>query len=339
MKKMIIVTGILSALLVIASAVFFFVPVFTGVLVFNELLQGSFELAKLVFTNFATKTPTDWVIFAIAVLIVVIFIAMIITSIVKKRGAIFGLSFLTLLFGAVSLYVFIYTFQTGLFDGNPKEWYTYVQFGFSLAGLLSTACFSIVVMLLERKQANNTPVNLAAVAAENPEVEEPEEKVIEEPKEEKVEEPQPVVETVKQMEEEPEEEPVAQVHEVEEKVVSPLSEEPQPVVAAVEPLPKENKVEAPEAKQEEPEEKPAPKAEKVEEPKEENKTDKVYHVSKRQADGKWTIKFAKGSKVIKTFNTKEEAVQYAYELADKQNARVAIHASKGKNKGRITSLE
>ena len=31
---------------------------------------------------------------------------------------------------------------------------------------------------------------------------------------------------------------------------------------------------------------------------------KVYHVGKRASDGKWTVKFAGGEKVIKTFATK-----------------------------------
>ena len=38
---------------------------------------------------------------------------------------------------------------------------------------------------------------------------------------------------------------------------------------------------------------------------------KVYHVSKRPSDGKWTVKFAGGEKVIKLFDTKVEALAYA----------------------------
>ncbi len=62
---------------------------------------------------------------------------------------------------------------------------------------------------------------------------------------------------------------------------------------------------------------------------------KVYHVNKRLLDKKWTIKFAKGKKVIKIFNTKEEAVEYANKLAENQGGTVLVHASKGKNKGKI----
>jgi len=64
---------------------------------------------------------------------------------------------------------------------------------------------------------------------------------------------------------------------------------------------------------------------------------KVYHVSKREEDGLWAVKFANGEKVIKTFKTKPEAVEYANSLAINQEGAVVVHASKGKNKGRITS--
>ena len=62
---------------------------------------------------------------------------------------------------------------------------------------------------------------------------------------------------------------------------------------------------------------------------------KVYHVSKRAEDGKWVIKFAGGSKVIKTFATKDEALAYADELAKNQGGTVLFHASKGAKAGKI----
>jgi len=62
---------------------------------------------------------------------------------------------------------------------------------------------------------------------------------------------------------------------------------------------------------------------------------KVYHVSKRAEDGKWVVKFAGGEKVIKTFATKVEALEYADKLAANQDGSVAFHASKGENKGKI----
>ncbi len=62
--------------------------------------------------------------------------------------------------------------------------------------------------------------------------------------------------------------------------------------------------------------------------------DKVYHISKRD-DGQWTIKFAGGSKVIKVFKTKKEAMEYGDKVAGNQNGIVLVHASKGKHAGKI----
>lgn len=62
---------------------------------------------------------------------------------------------------------------------------------------------------------------------------------------------------------------------------------------------------------------------------------KVYHVAKRKADGKWTIKFATGKKVIKLFDTKAEAIEYVTELCKNQGGTYVTHASKGKYKGKI----
>ena len=52
-------------------------------------------------------------------------------------------------------------------------------------------------------------------------------------------------------------------------------------------------------------------------------------------DKKWIIKFALGLKAIKLCDTKEEAVAYATQLAAKQDGVVLVHASKGKQKGKI----
>ena len=60
---------------------------------------------------------------------------------------------------------------------------------------------------------------------------------------------------------------------------------------------------------------------------------KVYHVKK--VDGKWQIILKDGLKVIKTFNTKVEALEFANNLAKSQNGSVLVHASKGKNKGKF----
>ncbi len=65
---------------------------------------------------------------------------------------------------------------------------------------------------------------------------------------------------------------------------------------------------------------------------------KIYHVVKRE-DKKWEVKLAKvggaAGKAIKLFDTKVEAEEYVKKMAENQGASVAVHASKGKNKGRI----
>ena len=60
---------------------------------------------------------------------------------------------------------------------------------------------------------------------------------------------------------------------------------------------------------------------------------KVYYV--RKVDGVWKISLKSGLKVIKTFKTKVEALEYANALAKSQNGTVLVHASKGKNKGKF----
>jgi len=62
---------------------------------------------------------------------------------------------------------------------------------------------------------------------------------------------------------------------------------------------------------------------------------KVYHVSKRPSDGKWTVKFAGGEKVIKLFDTKAEALAYADQLAANQDGTVLARASKGAHAGKF----
>jgi hypothetical protein len=62
---------------------------------------------------------------------------------------------------------------------------------------------------------------------------------------------------------------------------------------------------------------------------------KVYHVSKRASDGKWTIKFAGGQKSIKLYDTKEAAMADADKMAKNQGGIVLAHASKGAHAGKI----
>ena len=64
---------------------------------------------------------------------------------------------------------------------------------------------------------------------------------------------------------------------------------------------------------------------------------RVYHLSKRAEDGKWVVRFAGGEKVIKTFDTQKEGLEYCNKMAENQGGTVLVHASKGENKGRIKS--
>ncbi|MCR5741973.1 MAG: DUF2188 domain-containing protein [Gammaproteobacteria bacterium] len=61
----------------------------------------------------------------------------------------------------------------------------------------------------------------------------------------------------------------------------------------------------------------------------------AYHVSKRAEDGKWQVKIGGSDKVIKLFNTKAEAEAWTAQTAQNTGRGVLVHASKGKNKGKI----
>ncbi len=66
------------------------------------------------------------------------------------------------------------------------------------------------------------------------------------------------------------------------------------------------------------------------------KSGKVYHVSKRPKDNKWQIRIRGGKKAIKLFDTKVQAEAYVKVLAENQNASVIFHKSKGPNKGKMS---
>ena len=61
----------------------------------------------------------------------------------------------------------------------------------------------------------------------------------------------------------------------------------------------------------------------------------AYHVSKRKEDNKWQVFIAGSDKVIKLFDTKVEAEAWVNEKAESTGRTVLVHASKGKNKGKI----
>ena len=62
---------------------------------------------------------------------------------------------------------------------------------------------------------------------------------------------------------------------------------------------------------------------------------RVFHITKRAEDGKWTVKEEKTDDVLHTFDTRVEATKYCEQFAEEKDALLKYHASKGKNKGRI----
>lgn len=56
---------------------------------------------------------------------------------------------------------------------------------------------------------------------------------------------------------------------------------------------------------------------------------KMYHISFRRDDNRWQVKLGKGSRALKLFNTQEEAIAYAKELAKNQDGHIVIHKLDG----------
>lgn len=67
----------------------------------------------------------------------------------------------------------------------------------------------------------------------------------------------------------------------------------------------------------------------AEEIKKSNAGPRIYHISKRD-DKMWQVKFAKGKKAIKLFNTQAEAIVFAKKLARSQSGSIRVHSVKGK---------
>lgn len=55
----------------------------------------------------------------------------------------------------------------------------------------------------------------------------------------------------------------------------------------------------------------------------------IYHVTKRKTDGKWQVKYRKGEKAIKLFDTQAEAIAYAKKLAANRDGSVTVHKTTG----------
>ncbi len=56
---------------------------------------------------------------------------------------------------------------------------------------------------------------------------------------------------------------------------------------------------------------------------------KRYHISKRKDDGKWQVKCEGAEKALKLFDTQEEAINYAKQVADNQDGSIVIHKVDG----------
>lgn len=121
----------------------------------------------------------------------------------------------------------------------------------------------------------------------------------------------------KTVEKEENAEPVAEVAPVKEERAKSVAP---PVAPAKEDKPAPVKAAAKSA------EKPADK--KVAKPAEEDAY-KVYHISKRRDENRWQIKAEGAARAIKLFNTQAEAIAYAKQLAQNQDARIMIHKEDG----------
>ncbi len=166
------------------------------------------------------------------------------------------------------------------------------------------------------------------------------EKVEEQPKaEEKVEEP--VQQEQKPEEVKVEEQPAPAQEEAKEEQPAKKPAEKKAPAAKKENKPAEKKAAPAKKAETKPAAKKAPATKtsaKAEAPKAEKKapaSNAAYHVSKRASDNKWQVKIAGSDKVIKLFNTKPEAEAWVNEKSASTGRSVLVHASKGKNKGRI----
>lgn len=77
---------------------------------------------------------------------------------------------------------------------------------------------------------------------------------------------------------------------------------------------------------------------KIQKRQQEDKDVKVYLIEKRDKDEKWIIRNESSTRVIKLFNTKQEAVDFGKNLCHSQIAIIKIQSSKGKNKGQYQQI-
>lgn len=128
----------------------------------------------------------------------------------------------------------------------------------------------------------------------------------------------------------------APAEEVEEAKPAPKKAPAKPAAKKPAPKKEEAKPEVKPAPKKEEAKKPAPKAAPAKKPaaKKEEKAEqplvKAYHVSRRPELNKWQVKAAGSDKAIKLFNTQKEAIEFANQLADNQEAAVRVHSKEGK---------
>lgn len=65
----------------------------------------------------------------------------------------------------------------------------------------------------------------------------------------------------------------------------------------------------------------------------------TYLVNKRENDGKWVVKIMGSDKVIKTFDTKSEAMAYTKSMADSTGKGILTKPSKGVHKGQFSKAK
>ncbi|MFA6830368.1 MAG: DUF2188 domain-containing protein, partial [Bacilli bacterium] len=205
-----------------------------------------------------------------------------------------------------------------------------------ILGLLASALtFSELRLKKEKSDSVKTVASNDETPTESPSesIEKDKEKDVEPVSEEKAETVEEPLESPADSETPPAEELPAETEEVSEEIEEDEAEEDK--TEEPEEIDEPEEISKEETEIEEPEKDEDAEVEFVSENAAKGPQTKVYHVNKRASDNKWSIKFATGSKVIKLFATKAEAVEYANTLAKKQSGIVLVHASKGKKKGKI----
>ncbi len=65
----------------------------------------------------------------------------------------------------------------------------------------------------------------------------------------------------------------------------------------------------------------------------------TYLINKRESDAKWVVKIMGSDKVIKTFDTKAEAMAYTKSMAGSTGKGILTKPSKGVHKGKFSKAK